>query len=436
MVSRKPRQREELRDLIAETRPPETKRPPMIWVLGNALTVAAVAIALAMGGRICSGAAPGDAPGMGDVAAEDLVATTVATDEGGYAKLLMLPLGQNPGVLYESNDLGTTFSLVRPGKSPTVLWSGQKYKAYVECAADGSGFILAEYDKAGMGRRLISVKVFDAAGNKIQEYVPIRSVYLLAALSNGAGLFAERNADGSSTYLLYDKSGKVAGEAGPFKAVEATWSADGSKLLVNIGEKPLSFEGYRSFDGPSVKILLVETKDGKVLYEFPPAYRGQLSPDGSLAATSGDKKLRFWKDGKEVKTFNLPWPATIVVFSPNGRYVRFIDDDGMQVYRTDNWMRTMTARVPEAGHKFDMAGGAVSNDGRTINRTYMPLAHTANQANLVCLYDGDGTLLWMHRYPWNKERYPLQGNPALTPDGKEAYLNVNGRVIRVATPAD
>ncbi len=420
------------------------------WVMGVALTLA-VLVALVMVSGTSSAAAAGDIPEIGEISPKDVLAT-VSTARRSYSKLLMLPLGENPGVLWERERRhgSATISLVRPGKAPKELWSGEDDRISVRCAADASGFILAEYDKVRpnqrpiLDQRFISVKVFNAAGKKTHEYVPERKVYLLAALSEGAGLFVERGRDGRSNFLLHDKTGKLVCDAGPFKAMASggaiAWSIDGSRLLVNRGDQLVGRGGgdlgLHGFGRPSTKILVVDMRDGKVLHELPPARRLQLSPDGNLVVTSGDGKLRFWKDGKEVKVFDLPTPATLVVFSPDGRYVGFPVADEVHVYRTDDWTRTMAVKSPEEGQRFGLHGGTISNTGRMIVTTHVPQARVGNNhTTLLCLYSSKGVRLWMWRNP-RKNGIPTLKRPRLTPDGKEAYLHIHGKVVRVTTPLE
>ncbi len=381
-------------------------------------------------------AAESDASGgiaaLAKVSPEDVVAE-LATGRGVYSHLLMLPIGQNVGVLREEGKGRRAFRLVRPGKAPVELWSGEIYRASLLCATDGSGFILAEdeYDKDTRKKKTSLVKVYDPSGKEVASYAPPTACFPVAALSAGRALFVERNDDGTDVFSLYDQSGQPVGKAGPFKVKDRALTHDGNRMLVNVGEERGGIDGLRGWRGASTKILIVDMAKGSVLYELPPAFRGQLSPDGRFVVTADKGKLRFWKDGKEVKVFDLKTPATLAVFSPDGRYCAFGVGRAVHVYRTDDWTRTMAVEPSEPGQSFGIDTASLSNSGRLMVSSDIPEQSERNQSNLLCLYDSDGVRLWLGRYPWQDGRPTVPAISALTPDGHEAYVRLGDKLVRV-----
>jgi len=410
------------------------RRSPPAWVIVGVLTIGASFTACTMVYE-ATGSASGGIPALERITRDNVVAT-LSTDRRRHAYLLMLPIGQNMGVLQESWKSRRTFSLIHPGKARRRFWSGEASKARLSCAADNSGFIFTQYDKALRpwyrdDRKIIAAKVFNASGKEIAAYLPERKCHLRAALSGGRSRWVEPTGGRGSNFLLYDATGNLLSEAGPFKAKESAWSNDGNKLLVNVAEKTPGGGHIGSPWGESIKILIVDMAEGKVLYELPPAYRGQVSPHGRFVVTAGKGRLRFWKEGKEIKVFGLKTPATMAVFSPDGRYVAFGIGRGIHMYRTDDWTRAMAVEPPEEGQTFGIGNASLSNTGRLIVSSYTTEQREHNRSNLICLYDSDGTRLWLGRYPWKNGRPTYPGISKLTPDGHEAYIRVGDKLVRV-----
>ena len=409
-------------------------RFPAGWFIPAVLTVVACSTACPLVAEAADGAS-GGIPALERITRDDVVAT-LSTNRRVRYKLLMLPIGRNPGVLLEAGREARSFSLVRPGKAHARLWWGQHHQARLSCAADNSGFILAKYsyDKHYRVVKRTLAKVFDASGKEIASYTTKSDCRLGAALSAGRGWFARKNRDGTDVFFLYDRTGTLVSQAGPFKDKDIAWTHDGKRLLVNVGDQLGGMDGGSGYTGNSTKILIVDMAEGKVLYELPPAYRGQLSPWGRFVVTAGEGKLRFWKGQKEIRVFDLKTPATLAVFSPDGRTVAFGVGRAVHVYRTDDWMRTMAVEPPEADQSFGISSASLSNTGRLMMVSYIAKQGEQNRSNLLCLYDSDGTRLWLGRYPWKDGRPTVPGISKLTPDGNEVYIRVGDKLVRVTIP--
>lgn len=342
-------------------------------------------------------------------------------------ELLLTPEDDRPGIVMVNGTETDAFLAVDAKGESREIWTGEDGGAWMGAAADNSALILVELSHDGIHTvKTGRVHVLSRAGDPLFEYsldADLRPAYALP----GGSLLAIRTTGTGDKLVLLDKNGKIAGQTGPFFLRGLEISRDGTRAMVNVGERA----GGSFRKSASAGVLVVDLKTQSVLHRLPPTPRCRLSPLGDLVVATGESSVSFWRNGKQAGAIALPSPSTLPVFSASGSHVGFNVGDQYCIYETESLKRTVSVTSPK-GYRFHGSRASLSDRG-TLLIALFPADENSSRSWWVHLYTRAGILAWRREFKRASGKNSLRGL-RIASDGRSAYFMLPGRVERVDLP--